>query len=125
MNEKVSTPQVQSMENPVWKSENPAIEKQAGKKFMSKKILIVLGGAFLFLLLTFLTDYLQRKQNLTVEEKSVSSKLISPSPAPTLVIDEKTRDLKEGINEAKRDLESLNFFDESFHPPAVDKSIRI
>ena len=86
-------------------------------------MLLILGGILLFLLLTLLTTHLQRKENLTVEP--TSPKLISPSPTPTLEPEEENSNLKEGINESRKDLENVNLFDDSFHPPSIDESIKL
>ena len=124
MNEQIDKPLVQSMENPVWRSDNSDGQKTE-KKFLSIKMLLFLGGILLFLLLTLLSVYFQGKENLPVEEGSIFPKVVSLSPTPTLVLDEKTGNLKEGIDEAKKDLESLNLFDDSLHLPVVDELISL
>ncbi len=124
MNEQIDQPLVQSMENPAWRSDNSDGQKTE-KKFLSIKMLFFLGGILLFLLLTLLSVYFQGKENLPAEESSIFPKVVSLSPTPTLVLDEKTRNLKEGIDEAKKDLESLNLFDDFLHPPVIDRSINL
>jgi len=122
MNNQSEKPLVQSMDNPVWKNETDDIKDKKSRYSLIIKVSIVFLGLLLVLLTGFL--YLSRAKNgsrVLPENESLPVAF----PTPTVAEEKKPSDYQSGANEAKKDLESLDLFDESFYPPSIDEQISL
>jgi hypothetical protein len=116
-------PLVQTMDNPIWESVADDIKDKKSKY----SLIIKVSVAFISLLLILLTGlfYLSRAGNSSHEALQENESLPAVSPVPTVSEEELLSDYQNGVNEAEKDLESLDLFDESFYPPSIDEAIRL
>jgi ATP-dependent Zn protease len=117
MNDKIKNPLIQTMENPIWKS-----DQQKGGKAKNKKLILKATAVFLFLILLSLVVFLflsnTNQESDQIQQKESNKVLVSPTPTLSL-----KSNYQQGVDEAEKDLESLDLFDESFYPPSIDNIV--